>query len=427
MTKLERVELLSSKRDLFYLLTLFILLFILSLSYEYYQYRKFTAFDSALLHAKVLKQYQKTKITPKKEKKSYQVLKVKSDKGISFYTIVPKTAPNYKDKDILIEIQTANISFLSYLKGFFAWSTIINAKTQENLQTKISHLISQSHTDPKVNALYQALFLAKPLPFTLQQHFSNLGLSHLLAISGFHLGVLSAILFFLIKLPYRFLQQRYFPYRSAKRDSFFLVAFCLFGYTLFLDYPPSLLRAFIMLSVAFLLYERGIKIISMQTLFISLLLIVALFPRLLFSTGLFLSISGVFYIFLFLIYYQSKSKLWQFILLPFWVYLMMMPYSLVLFGNFSLYHPLSILWTSLFTLFYPLSIFIHIIGYGDLFDGVLRALMEFNSQPIKLHLPILLLYTEILLSLYALFSKKALYLLLLFTLSVSVYSIYHVT
>ena len=428
MAALERVELLRSKRDIFYLFFLFLLLLTFSLSYKYYHYKELTKFDSQLVHASVLKQYSKTKTTKEGKQKSYQVLKLKSDDGFTFYTTASKNLPNYKDKNILMEIWAGKISFLAYLKGFFAFSKIIKLDKKQNPFTeKIATTISNAHANQNARAIYEALFLAKPLPHHLQQQFSNLGISHLIAISGFHLGVLSAILFFLIKYPYKILQNRYFPYRNLQRDTFGIISLFLFAYMLFLGSPPSLLRAFVMLVLGFVLYDRGIKIISMQTLLLTVLLLIALFPKLLFSIGFFLSLSGVFYIFLFLIHFQKKSKLWQFVLLPFWVYLMMLPYSLAIFGNFSLYHPLSILWTSLFTLFYPLSIFLHLIGFGNLLDGILNMLLQINPHAVKIQLNHTLLYAEILLSLFAIFKKEALYLLLLLVFSVLIYGIYHIT
>jgi competence protein ComEC len=426
MQVLERVELLSSKKDYLYLFTLFALLFITSLTYEYYNYKTLTKFDSQLVHATILKQYPKTKTTKNGKIKSYQVLKLKSDKGFSFYSTASKNLPNYKGKHLLLEVWAGKITFWQYFKGFFAFSKIVAVDNNPSFKKTLSKLIADTHAKSDAAAIYQALFLAKPLPYHLQQEFSALGISHLVAISGFHLGVLSALLYFLIKYPYGFLQKRYFPHRSASRESFFLVTSLLFVYMLFLGTPASLLRAFAMLLVGFILYDRGIKVISMQTLLLTTLLLIALFPRLLFSVGFFLSIAGVFYIFLFLIYAQNRSKIWHFLLLPFWVYLMMLPYSLVIFGNFSLYHPLSILWTSLFTLFYPLSIFLHLIGLGDLLDALLISLVELNPHAAKIALPDAVLYIEILLSLIAVFKKEALYLLLLYCSCVFIYSIYHI-
>jgi len=426
MQALERVELLKKKRDFFALFALFFALLSLSLGYEYYNYHQLTKFDSQIVHAKVLKQYTKTKTTKKGKIKSYQVLKLKSDDGFTFYTIASKKVPNYKGKNVELEVWAGKITFWQYLKGFFAFSKIVNVSKKESLESKIIAFINAQHKSKKIQQLYDALFLAKPLPYELQKIFSNLGISHLIAISGFHLGVLSALLFFLIKYPYKYLQSNYFPYRSATRDTFFIIATILFAYMIFIATPPSLLRAFVMLVVGFYLYDRGIKIISMQTLLLSALLIIALFPRLIFSIGLFLSLSGTFYILLFLIYFQNKSKLWQFLLLPFWVYVMMLPYSLAIFGNFSLYHPLSILLTSLFMLFYPLSIFLHAVGFGGLFDAPLLALMNFNPNAATVTLPMGFLYIEILLSFLAIFKKQALLLLLFYTLSIFIYAIYYI-
>ncbi|SFV53776.1 Competence protein [hydrothermal vent metagenome] len=426
MQALERVELLKRKRDFFALFALFFTLLSLSLGYEYYNYHQLTKFDSQIVHAKVLKQYTKTKTTKKGKIKSYQVLKLKSDDGFTFYTIASKKVPNYKGKNVELEVWAGKITFWQYLKGFFAFSKIANISKKEGLESKIIAFINAQHKSKKIQQLYDALFLAKPLPYALQKIFSNLGISHLVAISGFHLGVLSALLFFLIKYPYKYLQSNYFPYRSATRDTFFIIALILFAYMIFIATPPSLLRAFVMLVVGFYLYDRGIKIISMQTLLLSVLLIIALFPRLIFSIGLFLSLSGTFYILLFLIHFQDKSKLWQFLLLPFWVYVMMLPYSLAIFGNFSLYHPLSILLTSLFMLFYPLSIFLHVVGFGGLFDAPLLTLMDFNPHAATVALPMGFLYIEILLSFLAIFKKQALLLLIFYTLSIFIYAIYYI-
>ena len=426
MAALERVELISSKRDIFALLTLFFTLLTLSLSYEYYKYHQLTKFDSQLVHATVLKQYTKTKLSKKGKTKSYQVLKLKSDDGFTFYSTASKNLPNYKGKNIELELWAGKISFYEYLKGFFAFSKILHLSHIQTLQNQAADFINVQHSTSDMQNIYKALFLATPLPYKLQKIFSNLGISHLVAISGFHLGVLSALLFFLVKYPYKYLQSNYFPYRSATRDTFLLIAALLFTYMLFIGSPPSLLRAFVMLLVGFYLYDRGIKIISMQTLLLTALLIIALFPRLLFSLGLFLSLSGTFYILLFLIHFKDKSKLWQFFLLPFWVYLIMLPYSLSIFGNFSLYHPLSILWTSLFTLFYPLSIFLHFIGMGGLLDTLLQYLLDFNPHAAEMHLAKLFLYIEILLSLVAVFKKEALAWLLVYTFSIFIYSVYHI-
>ncbi len=317
MKTLEKVSLFSSKKDVFLFFVFILTLFIFSLSYEYYKYRQFTKFDSQLVQATVLKEYEKTKLTKKGKIKHYTVLKLKSDDGLSFYTIAPKKFKKLKNKHLQLEIWAGSISFKEYLKGFFAFSKILKIDEEPTLKNKIASHIDTQHDNNEVSRLYKALFLALPLNTSIQKQFSNLGISHLIAISGFHLGVLAALLFFIVKYPYKILQNRYFPYRSYKRDSFVIITLFLLAYLLFLGSPPSLLRAFVMLIVGFILYDRGIQIISMQTLLITVLLLLALFPKLIFSIGFWLSVSGVFYIFLFLIHFKNMSKVTQFILLPF--------------------------------------------------------------------------------------------------------------
>ncbi len=424
---LERVSLFRNTRDFFHLLILVFTLFSLSISYEFYNYKELTKFDSQLVDATVLKQYTKTKLTKKGKLKTYQVLKLKSDAGFVFYSTASKKLQNIKYKKIQVEAWAGKISFYEYMHGFYCFSKILKIYDDTSYKTKLNTFIDAQHSNANISLLYQALFSAKQLPYKLQQLFSNLGISHLIAISGFHLGVLGGILFFLFKYPYKFLQNRYFPYRSYKVDSFWIVTLLLYSYLLFLDIPPSLLRALVMLIIGFILYDRGMVIISMQTLLLTTLLIIALIPRLFFSVGFWLSVSGVFYIFLFLIHFKEWSRWTQFFLLPFWVYFLMLPFSLVIFGNFSIYHPLSVLWTSLFTLFYPLSIFLHILGVGNLLDSSLLALMHLDTKPITLELSKNILIIQVLLSFGAIYKKSFLTLLLLFSFSFFIYAIYNVT
>ena len=418
---IDRVSLFTSKRDslLFVLLSLFILL--VSLFLEYRAYQKFIVFDSVLVDATVLKQYIK-----RKNNRTYQVLKLKSSEGLVFYTTAKKSLQDIKNQEIELEIWSKDLDFYKYLTTFYGPSKIIKINKAKSTKQSLNEFISSSHKEKEIANIYQALYTATPLDITLQNSFSTLGVSHLLAISGFHLGVLSALLFFFLRPIYGYTQDRFFPYTNSKRDLFVIVGLLLFAYLLFLDSPPSLIRAFGMLVVGFVLYDRGVKIVSMQTLFVTVLLLLLLFPRLFFSLGFWLSASGVFYIFLFLVHFKDLSKIWQLLLLPIWVYLLMLPFSLAIFENFSIYHPLSIIWTTLFTLFYPLSIFIHFIGFGDMFDPALLWLLNLGKEGVLVGLNQYLFLFYIMLGLGAVFSRRALYALLLFAGSLFIYAIYNV-
>ena len=423
---IEKVSLFLSKKDFFNFFLLCCILLFISLGLEYYNYKQLTKFDSQLVNATVLKQYTKTKYK-KGKLKTYQVLKLKSDKGCTFYSTASTKLQDIKYKHITMEIWAGKVDFYDYMHSFYSFSKIIEVHPDKSYKTQLNSLINEQHKYKDISLVYQALFTAKQLPLELQKIFSSLGISHLIAISGFHLGVLSGILFFLIKYPYKFLQKRYFPYRSLKVDTFIIISISLLVYLLFLDTPPSLLRAFVMLLIGFLLYDRGLKIVSMQTLFLTIVLILVIFPRLYFSIDFWLSIAGVFYIFLFLLHYKDRSKIWQFLMLPLWLYFTMLPYSIIIFGNFSIYHPLSIIWTGLFTLFYPIGIFLHLIGYGNLLDPILSLLMHLETHTVKIVVDLKFLFIEMGLSLLALYQRIFMYLLLMYLGGFFIYAINNVT
>ena len=408
-------------REYLYFFLLLLSLLTLSLSIEFYHYAQLTKFDDAVIEVDVLKHYTKSS-----KGKRYEVLKLRTEDGAKFYITSKsplKELVGYKTK---VWVKTKYIGFLEYLKGFATKGGIITVSRSKAVTFKLGDTLKTIHKDPEISQVYGALFFALPLSASLQDRFSILGVSHLLAISGFHLGVLSFILFTLLSLPYTQLQKYFFPYRHRNRDLFLLVALVLGTYLLFLGDVASLLRAYAMLLVGYILHDRGMKIISMQTLFVTLVLLLSLWPRLFFLMGFWLSVSGVYFIFLYLRYFSELSKYISFIAVPVWVYLMMTPIALVLFGNYSLYHPLSILWSILFTLFYPLVLFLHLLGYGDTLDGLLHFFLtnELHGEHFTFSLFWLIPYG--LLALGALSTKRVLYLLLLVAFGISVAAVYQV-
>jgi competence protein ComEC len=301
--KIEKVSFFSKRKDFFVFLLFCLFILLYSLLIEYQSFKQLTRFDTAIVDATVIKQYEKSK-----DSRTYQVLKLKSKQGFTFYTTAKKTLHNIQNKKARLEIYTSHITFSNFFTYFYAYSKILNISKNISIKEKLNKNIYETHSDKNISNLYQALYTATPIDKDLQTVFSSLGVSHLLAISGFHLGVLSGLLLLLFKYPYQILQNRYFPYRNSKVDIFIAIVGVLFTYLIFLDSPPSLVRAFFMLIIGFILYDRGIKIISMQTLFLTIIILISFFPRLVFSLGFWLSVSGVFYIFLALIYFKNLAK-----------------------------------------------------------------------------------------------------------------------
>ncbi|MEA2112016.1 MAG: ComEC/Rec2 family competence protein [Campylobacterota bacterium] len=417
---LERPPLFTKKRDVLTFLTFALLIFSLSIIHKYHAYQTLTTFDDAIIKVHVINQYLKTT-----KKKEYFVLKVRSENS-TFYTTTSKHARDLTGRDIELKVWVSKLTFFKFIEGYYLYSHITKVYPERDAKSTLAHHISTQHHSQISAELFAALYTASPMSRELRERLSALGTSHLLAISGFHLGILSAVLYFLFKLPYSLLQQRYFPYRSSNLDLFVIVMLFLTTYLYFLGAIPSLMRAFVMLLIGFILYDRGIKVISMQTLFLTCILLLAAVPTLLYNIGFWLSICGVFYIFLYLIHFQSNSYVWTLVSLSSWVYLMMLPISLYLFETFSIYHPLSILASILFLPFYLLSIFLHVISQGGILDGFVEYYLSLAQSPKTISLPLYVIVTQLIVSLIAIKSKKLSLALLLFCLFVLMSSIHHV-
>ncbi|MDD5373789.1 MAG: ComEC/Rec2 family competence protein [Sulfurimonas sp.] len=418
---IEKVSLFTKKRDFFLFLLTSLAIFTVSIFIEYKNYKEFVRFDSALVEATVLMQYTKTK-----DSKTHQVLKLKSDDGLTFHTTSKKSLQDVKGKKLQLEIFMGEIGFYEYLTQFYVKSKLLQIKENSAPRQKVNDFIASAHENKNIANVYQALYTNESVDKDTQNAFSNLGVSHIVAISGFHLSILSALLYFLLRPIYRFFQDRFFPYRNSKIDLFIIVVSVLFAYMLFLDSPPSLVRSFGMFVVGFVLYDRGVEVFSMQTLLVTILLLLAFFPRLSFSLGFWLSAGGVFYIFLFLIHFKNWSAFWQLMGISVLVYIFMLAVSLFIFQNFSIYHPLSIILSLLFTPFYPISILLHFIGFGDFFDSFLEWLLVLGRDGAKVELNLYLFLLHVLISFAAIWSRIAMWALIAFSSFILVYAIYYV-
>lgn len=412
--------LLEGKEYLYFSFLLLTLLFA-SLSFEYYNYSKLTQFDDAIIEVTVLKHYNK-----EREGKVYSVLKLRSESSSNFYITSEAPLKNLQGYQAKVWIKTKYITCLEYLKGFVTKGYIISISRERMTTVRMGKVLEELHADPNVAALYKALFLALPLDATLQKQFSALGVSHLLAISGFHLGVLIFLLLVLFRYPYTKVQEHYFPYRNRHRDLFILTAILLGGYLLFLGEVASLIRAYAMLMVGYVLHDRGLKVVSMQTLLITVLILLALWPKLLFSLGFWLSVSGVYTIFLYLHYFEKAPWYINLVAIPTWVYILMTPIALVLFGTYSIYHPFSVLWSILFTLFYPLALLTHLLGMGTMMDALLEQMLMHPITIETFYISIGWLIPYTFLALGAGLSKKVLLVLIMVASGVTITAVYEV-
>ncbi len=393
---MQKLNLINDKKELFVFSFLLLLTFFITLSFQYNNYKNLTTNSIYKLEAQVINKY---------EKEDFNIYKLQAS-DFSFFTSVSKELDLKRLDYIDISILTSQISFLEYLKGFYVKSFNIFKKQKNSIKEDLKVKIVSQHTNKNISEIYEAIFLGLPTNSKLRDIFAVYSISHLIAISGFHLGVLSLILYFIFYYPYNFFHNRYFPYRNRRFDILCMVMFFLFLYLVFTNLMPSLLRAFIMMLFGIFLLRANIKLISFETLLLTLLFIIVLFPKYLFSISLWFSVIGVFYIFLFIKYFQNLNKVFLFLFFNIWIFASFNPIVHYFFGVTSWVQLFSPLITILFTIFYPLELFLHLIGYGDLLDSFLTVAINMKFHSFEVLTPLWFFITYILVSLLAIIRKE---------------------
>ncbi|WQY81049.1 ComEC/Rec2 family competence protein [Helicobacter pylori] len=383
-------ELLSTPKEYLWCGVVLSLLLAINLYLEYLNYQKLDFSKPTSLNAQILLQYPKTK-----DQKTYFVLKLQS-KGMIFYTTIKEPLKNLQYRHAQFFGKIKSCSFLESLKSCFFQTYSFSLMRKQDFKSHLRHFIDSAHSNALVGNLYRALFIGDSLNKDLRDRANALGINHLLAISGFHLGILSVSVYFLFSLFYTPLQKRYFPYRNAFYDIGVLVWVFLLGYLLLLDFLPSFFRAFLMGLLGFLACFFGVRLLSFKLLVLACCIAIALLPKLLFSVGFLLSVCGVWYIFLFLkhtqIFFKDSSFLkrsFQAIALSVLVFLNMLIIAHAFFPMFSPYQLFSIPLGLIFIVFFPLSLFLHVVGLGSLLDHFLS--MPLTIPTISVSSPLWLL------------------------------------
>ncbi|RKO64871.1 competence protein [Campylobacter sp. P255] len=389
-------------REFLILLSCFLIIFSLNLIYEYKKYQNFKLSKHLLLKDNtVLSYYPKSN----KKGKKYHVIKLKNSEFI-FYTTSFKDLNLSQNDTIHLRIITKNISFKEYLsKSFFApsygW-----IKSQNKKEKAIVEYFLHQHTNEKIKEFYGALFFAKGISNELRNDVNFYNIAHLIAISGYHLGLLFGFCFFILAPLYAFFHKRYFPYRSLKLDLSIIAFSLLFLYAFLIDFSPSYIRALLMSLFAFYLYSKHIKILSFKFLFLSVAFCVSIFPKLLFSIGFLFSILGVFYIYLYFHHFKSYfSNFTHAVLINIWTFLAMIIPVLYFFPLLSFQQFLAIPLSLAFIVFYPLSLLLHVFSYGNLLDILLLYFFEFKMPSVNFPISSTYYIVYLVLSLMSIFSR----------------------
>ena len=409
-------KLLISKRDYLILFLLFFIVLSIRFLLMYKNYKDFLEKEFYFTDAKVLNIYSKGR---------YGDLKLYSSSlDFKFFSRV------YRDLELgvgdIVRVKlypkSSKISFIDYLTAIYVKSKIISKKSSsQGFRNFLLKEISSQHQNMYIIEFYQAIFLANPISKDFREVVSALGVSHLIALSGFHLGILFGFLFFTLNLIYKRFQQRFFPYRYNLVD-IGLISISILGLFLYItDSPPSLLRAYIMFIIGWLILILGLEVNSFELLLVVVVVVLTIFPKLLFSIAFWLSIAGVFYIFLILKYIDIKNRYFLAIVVSILIFIFMLPITHLIFPTISKAQLISPILSIVFSIFYPLSIILHLFNVGYIFDEPLIWLFNLDIKSDMFYLPLTFGICFIALSFGAIFNRWLFYFLLLFSVGFSIY------
>ena len=368
-----KVPLLEGKREWMVFLLVAASIFFLRLAWEYRVYCDFVDRPFSYTWGDVLEAKSK-----ESEKRRLTILKVRTDGGLVFWT---RTFRQGSWSGVRVRLQlfpSRSIAFTDYLKGPFVPSRIKRVvPPRATLHSRLGRWIASEHVYPETAAFYRGIFLGDSLPRELRRKIAALGVSHLVALSGFHLGILWGGIFLLLQPLYRWAQRRRFPWRYDRLDLGTISLVLLAGYLWLTGMPPSLLRSYVMLLFGWAALLLGIEIVRFSFLILVGAVLLALFPSLIFSWGFWLSMSGVFAIYLLVKYWRGTEMLRiKLFLLPVGIYWLMAPVTHSIFEVVSPWQNLSPILSVLFVVFYPAAILLHLVGWGNLLDPLLLRLWE---------------------------------------------------
>ncbi|MBR5117973.1 MAG: ComEC/Rec2 family competence protein [Muribaculaceae bacterium] len=150
------------------------------------------------------------------------------------------------------------------------------------LRNKLEHKILNSSLAPETQSMLIAVLLGNDdfISRETREHFSVVGVAHVLALSGLHIAIITMLIWFLL-----------FPldYLRAKKLRLVLTLLLLIGYDILTGMSPSVVRATVMIAFVFmsmLFYRKSTPLNSVAA---AALVILVFSPSSLYSVGFQLS------------------------------------------------------------------------------------------------------------------------------------------
>lgn len=171
------------------------------------------------------------------------------------------------------------------------WQQTVSQKAK-TVQSSLTTRLSKSGVSSHTLALTQALVVGKKDELSQETHqaYRQVGASHLLALSGMHLGIIYSLLYFFLVRWVRHSRWRWYFLP--------LILFSLWGYTLVAGMPVSLVRAALMLSVITITTLMQYRTDPLHPLALSAIIILLVEPAQVFSISFQLSYAAVLFLLL---------------------------------------------------------------------------------------------------------------------------------
>jgi competence protein ComEC len=415
---LEKPKLFLTLKEFWFSMLFLFLLLLVRLFFLHQEYSEFKEKPFFYTSVDVIQAYEKWS-----SDRYYTILKVYSPTlDMNFFSRTRVRVDDLSPSLRLKLFPHKDMKFSDYLGTSFIFSKINEVEEVKKMEKdSLLKFIEEQHSNSMVASFYKAIFFATPLSKELRREVSSLGVSHLIALSGFHLAILSGVIFFIIRLVYRPFQQKFFPYRFDLYDIGFMVLLILAWYVWFVGSPPSLIRSYAMMLIGWVLLLLGMELLSFSFLATVVMLLLIIFPKMLLSLAFWFSVMGVFYIFLILHYFSHLNKYIITLLISFGIFILMLPIVHMVFPIVNSSQLASPFLSLGFSIFYPVSMGLHILNLGDMFDGLLVKLFMLKLDDYSFILTPVYGLVYIGLSMLSIYSKYIFYLLFFIAFSFSIW------
>lgn len=232
-----------------------------------------------------------------------------------------------------------------------------------NIIYKIRNILKNHIAKIDTKGYLNAFILGNKDKIKIYDKYQRIGTCHIFAISGMHIGLLSMLLYKLLK-------------KFKYKDIIIIIILIIYGFVI--GYTSSILRCIIFFIINKILKYFKINISNIKKLFITCFIIILINNKVIYDIGFQYSITTVSGIFLCHNFIKSNNKIISMFKLSLITFFFSLPITL---SNYYSFNILSILFNMIYipvitTIIYPLSILTIIIPKLNIIFNILINILE---------------------------------------------------